>query len=131
MGFLPLTFMQELLHSPVDHVRPGGTKERQHGFSGRRNDVEVLIRKIPMSQAYLFSLFPLFYSIKALNSALSVSLAELSFVVILLCFIFMPISLLYWIGQLTTSQPGRLSAVEYHITEVNRNSASVHFDVIC
>lgn len=84
-----------------------------------------------MSQAYLFSLFPLFYSIKALNSVLGVSLAELSFVVILLCFIFMPISLLYLIGQLTTSQPGRPSAVEYHITEVNRNSASVLFDVIC
>lgn len=37
----------------------------------------------------------------------------------------MPISWVYWIGKLTANHLGRLSAVEYHITEVNRNSAPV------
>lgn len=54
----------------------------------------------------------------------------LSFNVIWVCFIFTPIELVYWIGQLTTSHPGRMSAVEDHITEVNRNSAPVHFDAV-
>jgi len=58
MGLVPLTFSEECFaHSPVDFARPGGTKKRQAVLSGRGNDVEVLIRKIPTSQTYLISLF--------------------------------------------------------------------------
>lgn len=60
MGLVSLTFTEEYLaHSPVDLARPGRTKKMQAVLSGRGNDVEVLIRKIPTSQAYFISLFPL------------------------------------------------------------------------
>lgn len=60
MELAPLTFTEEYLTcSPVDLARPGGPKKRQEVLLGRGNDVEILIRKSPTSQAYLISLFHL------------------------------------------------------------------------
>lgn len=122
---------KNLLHIP-DFFKPRGTKKTQVVLSGRGNVVAVLIRKIPISQAYLICLWPpCFILLGPAQCFISFLGRALSFMLIWLCFIFMPISWVYWIGKLTTSHPGRLSAVEYHITEVNRNSAPVHFDAVC
>lgn len=49
---------KDLLHIP-DFSKPGETKRRQVVLTGRGNVVEVLIRKISITQAYLISLWPL------------------------------------------------------------------------
>lgn len=101
-------------------------------LSGKGNDIEVLIRKIPTSQAYLISLFPLCFVLLRSCTALYQSPWQSSLICgyqTLLHFYAHIIGLLDW--TVDTSHLGRLSAVEYHITEVNRNSAPVHFDAIC